>query len=72
MQDYNGILKIHYTDNGIGIEDDQINAIFTPFYKGKNNHTGMGLGLSIAKKIVTQQLQGNISVIDSNEGVHFY
>lgn len=71
MQDYNGILKIHYTDNGIGIEDDQINAIFTPFYKGKNNHTGMGLGLSIAKKIVTQQLQGNISVIDSNEGVHF-
>ena len=44
---------------------------FDNFYKGKNNQSGIGLGLSIAKKIVSQQLQGDICVQESDAGAHF-
>ena len=57
--DFDEVLKIHYTDNGTGISSTELSSIFTPFYKGKNNQSGIGLGLSIAKKIVSQQLQGD-------------
>ncbi|WP_193988744.1 ATP-binding protein [Lelliottia steviae] len=69
--DFDEVLKIHYIDNGIGINSSEKHSIFTPFYKGKNNQSGMGLGLSIAKKIVSQQLQGDICVQESDVGAHF-
>ncbi|NIZ05035.1 GAF domain-containing sensor histidine kinase [Pseudoalteromonas sp. HF66] len=71
IYDFDEVLKIHYSDNGTGISISEQNSIFTPFYKGKNNQSGIGLGLSIAKKIVTQQLQGEICVQESNNGAHF-
>ena len=44
-------LKI--SDNGVGIEADQIDQIFEPFSRGRHdkNYMGTGLGLSICKKI---------------------
>lgn len=69
--DFDEVLKIHYTDNGTGISSTELSSIFTPFYKGKNNQSGIGLGLSIAKKIVSQQLQGDICVQESDVGAHF-
>lgn len=71
IHSFDEVLKIHYTDNGSGINSTELSSIFTPFYKGKNNQTGMGLGLSIAKKIVSQQLQGDICVQESDVGAHF-
>jgi DNA-binding NarL/FixJ family response regulator/nitrogen-specific signal transduction histidine kinase len=49
--------KIYFTvkDEGIGIPEDEINHIFEPYYqlsREKNNYQGIGLGLSIVKKIV--------------------
>ncbi|WP_300545906.1 HAMP domain-containing sensor histidine kinase, partial [uncultured Pseudoalteromonas sp.] len=63
--------KIHYKDNGNGISSNELSSIFTPFFKGSSNQSGLGLGLSIAKKIVSQQLQGDICVQESDAGAHF-
>lgn len=53
-------------DTGTGIEKDQKDIIFIPFYQGKKegneNLNGLGLGLSIAKNLVEMQ-GGKIWVI---------
>ena len=38
-------------DNGIGIDEDNINKIWKPFYSTKGNH-GTGIGLYICKRII--------------------
>ena len=45
-------VKISFIDNGGGIDDDELPRIFEPFYTTKTR--GMGLGLTIAKKIVEE------------------
>lgn len=41
-------------DNGIGIPADEIDNIYSPFYRASNtsNISGSGLGLSIAKEFI--------------------
>ncbi|MCX7907989.1 MAG: PAS domain S-box protein, partial [Ignavibacteria bacterium] len=45
---------LKFTDNGIGIDENEIPNIFEPFYRGKNTKTisGTGLGLSIVSNAV--------------------
>ncbi|MCP5462912.1 MAG: GHKL domain-containing protein [bacterium] len=43
-------LVIVCTDNGVGIDTDVLEQVFTPFYTTKKQH--VGLGLSIVKQIV--------------------
>lgn len=43
-------LIIRFTDNGIGIPDEDINKIFDPFFTTKNS--GTGLGLTVSHKII--------------------
>ena len=49
-----GFVEISIKDTGIGIWGDEIEKIFEPFYRGRNNSTqaGTGLGLSFAKQAV--------------------
>lgn len=47
-------------DNGGGIQEDQLDQIFKPFYSGKG-HKGTGLGLAVTRKIVTEH-RGKIDV----------
>jgi signal transduction histidine kinase len=44
------LLRISVIDNGCGIRSQDLNKIFKPFFTTK--HGGMGLGLSISKKIL--------------------
>jgi len=46
-------------DTGIGIAEEKLSIIFTPFYTDKNR--GTGLGLAIAKNIIEQH-EGSITV----------
>ncbi len=75
-------IKISVTDTGVGIEDEKIGLIFTPFYKVGEIEThssgdvefgsgGIGLGLTIAKNFVDLH-KGKIDVESKkNEGSTF-
>jgi len=49
-----GFVEISVKDTGVGILEDEIDRIFEPFYRGRNNsgQPGAGLGLSFAKQAV--------------------
>ena len=52
-------------DNGSGIETGKIDEIFTPFYSEKG-YSGTGLGLTVAKKVVSEH-SGRIDVVSGPE-----
>lgn len=54
-------IQIEISDNGIGIEKDQLNNIFKLFYRIEKEQEGKGMGLYIVKTQV-EQLGGNIVV----------
>ncbi len=63
-------VKISITDNGCGISDEVAGKLFTPNFTTKSS--GMGLGLSIVKNIITVS-QGEISFTTQvNVGTTFY
>lgn len=55
-------VKLCVMDNGNGIPKEDIPHLFERFYRGKNpGKMGVGIGLSLAKTIITQQ-HGTITV----------
>jgi signal transduction histidine kinase len=56
-------LQMQFTDEGIGIEKDDLAKIFEPFHRGKNaiTYRGHGIGLSLVKRIVELH-KGEISI----------
>ena len=73
----NDLYEIRFSvkDDGIGIEEDQIGRLFTPFSQADNSisrkYGGTGLGLAISKRIV-EMMNGSISVTSSpNVGTEF-
>lgn len=54
-------IKTSVTDNGIGIEESDLNKIFTPFFTTHKSSKGVGLGLAIVYSIV-KQFKGYITV----------
>lgn len=58
-------IELTIEDNGIGINDEELNRIFEPFVQGSTNddiaRNGIGLGLSIVQQIVELH-QGSIQV----------
>ncbi|MCT7908353.1 PAS domain-containing sensor histidine kinase [Arcobacter lacus] len=60
---------IKFKDNAGGIKEDIINDIFEPFVSSKD-HSGMGVGLNIAKKIIEEQ-NGTITAYNEDEGAVF-
>ena len=64
---------ISIRDEGVGIAKEEINNIFEKFYKSKlrQNATGSGLGLMIAKQIALKH-NGSIQVESTlGEGTEF-
>ena len=56
----NGNIVIRYSDDGVGIPEDNISQIFEPFFTTNRKNGGSGLGLSLVYNIVTVQMHGKI------------
>jgi signal transduction histidine kinase/CheY-like chemotaxis protein len=58
------ILEVQIKDSGVGIEEDRLELIFSPFTQGDNSisrqYGGTGLGLSIVKQL-TSLMNGEVS-----------
>ncbi|QFR49872.1 PAS domain-containing protein [Sulfurimonas lithotrophica] len=65
----NSKIKVEFRDNGGGIPEDIMDDIFEPFISGKPE-SGVGLGLSIAKRILDEQ-NATIRAYNENNGAVF-
>jgi len=61
LNSYSDFALIEFSDNGTGIPEDILNAIFETFFTTKERGKGTGLGLSISSDIVKRH-DGNIAV----------
>ncbi len=59
-------LTIQFQDNGKGIDADQVETIFDPFYTTKEPGKGTGLGLAVSYMII-EEINGTITA-SSNPG----
>lgn len=66
----NRYLKVIFKDNAGGIKEDLIKEIFEPF-KGTKDSSGMGVGLSIAKKIIQEQNDASIKAYNQGNNAVF-
>ena len=65
-------LKVIYTDNGRGIPSSIRKRIFDPFVTTKRGQGGSGLGMHLVYNLVTQALNGSITLLSNEgEGVEF-
>ncbi|MCP3762105.1 GAF domain-containing sensor histidine kinase [Domibacillus sp. A3M-37] len=65
IEDKNLIIEVK--DTGVGISENELSLIFSPFYRSPSNFPsieGTGIGLALVRKIV-DKLGGDVSVISS-------
>ncbi|WP_343342818.1 HAMP domain-containing sensor histidine kinase [Terrisporobacter petrolearius] len=66
----NNILQIVISDNGNGMNQEEVNHLFQRYYRGTNTEkktAGTGLGLAITKSIV--EAQGGNIIVESEIGI---
>lgn len=61
-----GMLLLQIRDNGVGIREEDLPHVTKQFYKGESRGAGSGLGLSIAREIVT--MHGGDLTVQSTPG----
>lgn len=65
-------VRIAIKDQGIGLDDVEIDSLFMDFYQGENAIGGTGIGLSYAKSLIKEH-NGNIGAnANSDKGATFY
>jgi len=67
----NTCFEIHYSDNGVGISTESKDKVFAPYYTTKRSTEKVGLGLSVVKKLVLQQLEAEIQLVPTKTGAYF-
>jgi len=61
---------IEYSDNGIGIDEEQLVNVFEPFYTTKRGTECTGLGMHIVYNSIVHQLSGSITCASqANKGL---
>lgn len=65
-------IEILYKDDGCGMSEDVQEKIFSPFFTTKRGQGGSGLGMNIVYNLVTQVLNGKITLYSTiDEGCVF-
>ena len=59
-QEQDNIIMFEVTDNGVGMDEEVLQNLFTSFFSTKG-HRGTGLGLMVTRKLVDEH-GGNIDV----------
>ncbi len=60
-------IKTEFKDNGYGIKDERKKVIFERSYKKDKSTGGMGIGLSLVKKIINDY-DGRVAIEDRKKG----
>ncbi len=68
---YSNNLIMKVIDYGRGIDQEDCDNIFIPFFTTKNIEKGTGLGLSISREIIEQQFCGKLDLISSKNPTVF-
>lgn len=63
---------VEITDTGIGIDKDNINKIFDPFYTSKNTNYNWGVGLSYVQQILNAHYGSVRMESQLNKGTSFF
>jgi len=58
-------------DNGDGIDEENIDKVFDPYYTTKFKEEGTGIGLYMAKLLIEQSMDGELSVVNFDKGARF-
>lgn len=59
------------SDNAGGIDEALVQSIFEPYVSTKKASSGTGLGLYMAKMIIEDNMQGSITVCNTDDGAQF-
>ena len=57
IKNYELFARVEIIDNGVGLDEAEINKIFKRFYRGENAHDqeGVGIGLYLSREIIQKQ-----------------
>lgn len=67
VRDMGETARLEYRDSGVGMNQQQRERIYDPFYTTNRGAGGTGLGMNIVYNLVTQTLKGSIA-LDSAPG----
>lgn len=66
------MVRLEVSDQGIGLQNEDIGKLFDRFYQGKHNKIGTGIGLSYSKTLIEKH-RGNIGAYNNiDRGATFY
>ncbi|WP_345974474.1 FIST N-terminal domain-containing protein [Sulfurimonas sp. HSL3-7] len=67
----NDEIVLEISDNGGGIPQKNLTNVFEPYFTTKGKKHGTGMGLYIASSLAKHYLQGDLSVLNREEGACF-
>ena len=61
VSEHEDLLRVQYSDNGKGMDEETLKNMYNPFFTTKRGQGGTGLGMHIVYNLITQKLGGQIS-----------